>query len=58
MAYYIGSQELGTGICSGTGQGKKGRERGRVGGTTHKFWWLIKKKEDEDVWLGTESALD
>ena len=32
MAYYIGSQVLGKVICSGTGQSKKERERGREWG--------------------------
>ena len=37
----------------GSGEGEGGHDA-----RWHKFWWLIKKKEDEDVWLGRESALD
>jgi hypothetical protein len=60
MAYCVGGQVLGEVNFSGMGS-KKERERGGAGGhdaRKNKFWWLIKKKEDEDVWLGTESALD
>jgi hypothetical protein len=52
MAYCVGGQVLEKVNCSGMGQSKKERERGgEHDARRNKFWWLIKKKEDEDVWL-------
>ena len=53
MAYLVRSSRRGDRVIrAGSGDGSGGWDGGAS------LWWLIKEKEEDDGWLGRESALD